>query len=31
MKMEESSFLASDNTTKLQCSKEYGTGIKTDI
>ena len=29
--MEESSFLTSDNTTKLQLSKQYGTGTKTEI
>ena len=28
MKMEESSFLTLDNTTKLQLSKQYGTGTK---
>ena len=29
--MEESSFLTSDNTTKVQLSKQYGTGTKTEI
>ena len=31
MKMEESSFLTSDNTTKLQLSKQYGTGTNINI
>ena len=30
-KMEESGFLTLDNTTKLQSSKQYGTGTKTNI
>ena len=29
MELEESTFLASDYTTKLQSSRQYGTGIKT--
>ena len=29
--MEESSFLASDSTTKLQLLKQYGTETKTEI
>ena len=31
MEMEESGFLTSDNTTKLQLSKQYGIGIETEI
>ena len=31
MKMEESTFLTSDYTTKLQSSRQYGTGTKTKI
>ena len=31
MKMNESSFLTLDNTTKLQSSEQYGTGTKTEI
>ena len=31
MKVEESSFLTLDNTTKLQPLKQYGTGTKTEI
>ena len=31
MEPEESTFLTSDYTTKLQSSGQYGTGIKTDI
>ena len=31
MDLEESTFLTSDYTTKLQSSKQYGTGPKTDI
>ena len=30
MELEESTFLTSDYTTKLQSSREYGTGRKTD-
>ena len=30
-KLEESSFLTSDSTTKLQSSKKYGTSTKTHI
>jgi len=30
MDLEESSFLTSDYTTKLQSSREYGTGTKTE-
>ena len=30
MKVEELSFLTSDNTSKLQLSKQYTTGTKTD-
>ena len=30
-KMEESSFLTLENTTKLQLSEQYGTGTKTEI
>ena len=29
--MDESTFLTSDNTTKLQSSRQYGTGMKTEI
>ena len=29
--LEESTFLTSDYTTKLQSSRQYGTGIKTEI
>ena len=29
MKMDKPSFLTSENTTKLQLSKQYGTGTKT--
>ena len=31
MEMEESIFLTSDYTTKLQSSRQYGTGTKTEI
>ena len=31
MELEESGSWTSDYTTKLQSSKQYGTGIKTDI
>ena len=31
MKLEESTFLTSDYTTKLQSSRQYGTGTKTEI
>ena len=31
MEMEESIFLTSDYTTKLQSAREYGTGTKTEI
>ena len=31
MKWEEAILMTSDNTTKLQSSKQYGTGIKTEI
>ena len=31
MELEESTFLTSDYTTKLQSSRQYGTGIKTEI
>ena len=31
MELEESTFLTSDYTTKLQSSKQYGTGIETEI
>ena len=31
MELEESAFLASDYTTKLQSSRQYGTGTKTEI
>ena len=31
MEMEESIFLTSDYTTKLQLSRQYGTGTKTEI
>ena len=31
MKLEESTFLISDYTTKLQSSRQYGTGAKTEI
>ena len=31
MELEESTFLASDYTTKLQSSRQYGTGTKTEI
>ena len=31
MELEESPFLTSDYTTKLQSSRQYGTGIKTEI
>jgi len=31
MELEESTFLSSDYTTKLQSSRQYGTGTKTDI
>ena len=31
MEMEESGSLTSDNITKLQLSKQYGTGTKTEI
>ena len=31
MELEESGSLASDYTTKLQLSKQYGTGTKTEI
>ena len=31
MELEESTFLISDYTTKLQSSKQYGTGTKTEI
>ena len=31
MELEESSFLASDYTTKLRSSEQYGTGTKTEI
>ena len=31
MEMEDSNFLTSDYTTKLQSSRQYGTGTKTDI
>ena len=31
MELEESIFLTSDYTTKLQSSKQYGTGTKTEI
>ena len=31
MELEESSFLTSDYTTKLQLTRQYGTGTKTEI
>ena len=31
MELEESNFLTSDYTTKLQSSRQYGTGTKTEI
>ena len=31
MDLEESTFLTSDYTTKLQSSREYGTGTKTEL
>ena len=31
MEVEESTFMTSDNTTKLQLSRQYGTGTKTEI
>ena len=31
MELEESTFLPSDYTTKLQSSRQYGTGTKTEI
>ena len=31
MELEESTFLISDYTTKLQSSRQYGTGTKTEI
>ena len=31
MELEESTFLTSDYTTKLQSTREYGTGVKTHI
>ena len=31
MKLEESNCLTSDDTTKLQSSRQYGTGTKTEI
>ena len=31
MEQEESTFLTSDYTTKLQSSRQYGTGTKTEI
>ena len=31
MEMEESTFLTSDYTTKLQSSRQYGTGTKTEL
>ena len=31
MRLEESTFLTSDYTTKLQSSRKYGTGTKTEI
>ena len=31
MELEESTFLTSDDTTKLQSSRQYGTGTKTEI
>ena len=31
MELEESSFLTSDHTIKLQSSRQYGTGIKTEL
>ena len=31
MELEESIFLTSDYTTKLQLSRQYGTGTKTEI
>ena len=31
MELEESTFLTSDYTTKLQSSKQYGTGTKTEM
>ena len=31
MELEESTFLTSNYTTKLQSSRQYGTGTKTDI
>ena len=31
MELKESNFLTSDYTTKLQSSKQYGTGTKTNI
>ena len=31
MELEESTFLTSDNTTKLQSSRQHGTGTKTEI
>ena len=31
MELEESTFLASDYTTKLQSSRQYGTGTKTKV
>jgi len=31
MELEESTFLASDYTTKLQSSRQYGTDTKTEI
>ena len=31
MELEESTFLTTDYTTKLQSSRQYGTGTKTEI
>ena len=31
MELEESTFLTSDHATKLQSSRQYGTGTKTEI
>ena len=31
VELEESTFLTSDSTTKLQSSRQYGTGTKTEI
>ena len=31
MDLEESTFLTSDYTTKLQSTREYGTGTKTEL